>query len=306
MISNLRKWLIYKKIDRQGSIEIAKEDPELHSFLREIHRYAINSSKNLVHGYYSEFLDVTQKIPLTVDAAKFGVSAHRILICVFMEDLWHVRIIEKIPEAWRKDKEFITMLRGSESGAMKESFIDQLSNVFYLRLGYVFRRGLKRDPQAGFDGLPAFKQHILKAIKGSLSVLAPEAHRLRGMNKFEELDSQPAESERASDISWFLVNEFGKCKTYVDSEKITFSGKVATAPVKYLLDPPGTDMRNKRPVKEMHTIEQFDLSNRMFQVLSVEFIYMDDTRSSMRAVPSWATATEGNLKTLNYVASRFT
>lgn len=304
MISNLKHWSIYRKIERDGIKAIAKEDSEFNFLLHAIQGYAINSSKRLIHGSCAEFLDVPHKIPLTKEAAEYGVSAHRLLICVFMEDLWNIRIIEKLPTEWNENKSLVSMLRGSESAGMKETFIDQLLSVFYLHLGYIFRTGSKRKSEAGFAGLYSFKYYTLGTIKGNLAMLAPEIHRLTDLGKFDGPNNK-ALSERTGEISWSLVNEFGKCKTFVDSRKITHLDKIATVPVKYVLDPPGTDKRNNKPVEEMHTVEQFNLLNSKMQTISITFIYQDRTESRMDTDPNWIAVSEGYSKTFDYLVSRF-
>lgn len=97
-----------------------------------------------------------------------------------------------------------------------------------------------------------------------------------------------------------LVNEFGKSKTYLDRSTIVRNEQLIAVDVIYVLDPPGKDQRNNKPVKRMLMKEEYDLESATFRVHQIEFEYNDGTHGEpFTPIPQWATATKGNAKTLH-------
>ena len=75
-----------------------------------------------------------------------------------------------------------------------------------------------------------------------------------------------------------------------------------TASVRYVLNPPGTDNRNDKPVHELLMLEEYNMHSRKFRVHNILFTYTDKTVSEPFSVePTWSTATSGNLKTLQFL-----
>jgi len=107
--------------------------------------------------------------------------------------------------------------------------------------------------------------------------------------------------------NWAAVNHFGSSTTYVDITSIKRnSSSLVLARVRYALNPPGTDRRNGKPVNEMQTIEEYDTVKILFRVHVIRFIYTDGTASTpLSTEPAWKPATDGNLKTLEFLRSSY-
>ncbi len=74
-------------------------------------------------------------------------------------------------------------------------------------------------------------------------------------------DSGPEEqNDNTNQPEWVVVNEFGDNRTYVDRASLQRNGSMVMAKVRYALNPPGTDKRNGKPVKEMLMQEEYDIS----------------------------------------------
>ena len=101
---------------------------------------------------------------------------------------------------------------------------------------------------------------------------------------------------------WALVNKFGDSRTYVDRASLQQAGSLVMATVRYALNPPGTDKRNGKPVKEMLMQEEYDTKAGRFRVHRILFTYTDGTPSTpLSTEPTWCAATASNLKTLQFL-----
>jgi len=134
-----------------------------------------------------------------------------------------------------------------------------------------------------------------------------EAHLLEALNSINVLDtasgkSFDAKKSKSRDTEWIFVNEFGDSKTYIHEPSIQMNGSKLVAKLVYVLDPPGTDKRNNRPFNSMLMTEEYNISNGKFRLHEILFAYTDGERSEPLAIePTWNTATEGNLKTLQFL-----
>ena len=109
----------------------------------------------------------------------------------------------------------------------------------------------------------------------------------------------PGQAKDNNDKEWLLVIEFGNSKTFVDTGSISISSHFVTANVIYVLDPYGTDKRNKRPVKEMQIREEYDLTNEKLRTHSISFTYDDgSTSGAMATGQNWMDVKDGHAKTL--------
>jgi hypothetical protein len=112
----------------------------------------------------------------------------------------------------------------------------------------------------------------------------------------------PASSPQQTRSDWVIVNEFGGGKCYVDRVSIQKRGFHISAWVKYELNPPGTDKLNKKQVKEMLMLEEYDLNANTFRVHRILFNYVDGTTGEpVLPKGEWKPATGGNEKTLNFL-----
>ena len=120
-----------------------------------------------------------------------------------------------------------------------------------------------------------------------------------------DLGADYASNTNLNDSEWVLVNEFGDSKIYVDKASIQKSGSIVMVSVRYDLNPPGTDKRNDKPVKEMLMLEEYNISNGEFRLHNILFTYTDESLSEpLSVVPTWSTATAGNLKTLQFLQNQ--
>ncbi len=72
--------------------------------------------------------------------------------------------------------------------------------------------------------------------------------------------------------------------------------------VKYVLSPPGMDKTCNKEVNEMLMLEEYDLSKSTFTIHRIVFRYVDGTTGEpVKPAPSWAPATAGNKKTLEFL-----
>lgn len=92
------------------------------------------------------------------------------------------------------------------------------------------------------------------------------------------------------------VHAFGGSQVFMDVlTLISESTGKRTGLFVYRLDAPGIDKRNQRPIREMRSMEEYDLDAGMFRVHYMEFTYTDGTPSDrLHAVPEWKPATAGN------------
>lgn len=109
--------------------------------------------------------------------------------------------------------------------------------------------------------------------------------------------------EMKHEEEWTLVNEFGKSKTMIQKSAIKLNGPLARVPVRYSLDPPGTDKRNGKAVSEMIIFEEYNLEKREFRVHGITFLYVGGGTSDLLTEPEWRPATAGNEKTLDFLVS---
>lgn len=110
----------------------------------------------------------------------------------------------------------------------------------------------------------------------------------------------------AKEPNWAAVNQFGSSTTYVDIASIKRNGSLVIVRVRYALNPPGIDRRNGKAVNEMQTIEEYDTANILFRVHVILFVYTDGKKSTpLSTEPVWKSATEGNLKTLEFLRRTF-
>jgi hypothetical protein len=101
--------------------------------------------------------------------------------------------------------------------------------------------------------------------------------------------------------AWVTINEFGKSKAMIRESEIERDETLVKVPVRYVLDPPGTDKRNGRAVAEWILIEEYDLEKSMFRVHRWALIYVDGESGELMVEPQWKPATGGNEKTLLYL-----
>ena len=105
-----------------------------------------------------------------------------------------------------------------------------------------------------------------------------------------------------SEPTWVLVNESGDSKTFVDQASLRKKGAFVTATVRYALNPPGTDTRNGKPIREMLMQEEYDINEGSFCLHHVLFIYVDgSTGPPIEMEPSWEIAEGVNLQTLEFL-----
>jgi hypothetical protein len=107
--------------------------------------------------------------------------------------------------------------------------------------------------------------------------------------------------EMKREEEWTLVNEFGNSKTLVQKSAIKLNGPLIRVPVRYSLDPPGTDKRNGKAVAEMIIFEEYNLEKREFRVHGITFFYVEGGTSELLTKPEWRPATAGNEKTLDFL-----
>lgn len=162
---------------------------------------------------------------------------------------------------------------------------------------------------------PTLREMGAKFADGRPQHLTPESRRnliqmLRSSGKFHsavratDVSDADIHDQRktASQADWVLVHEFGESRTYVDRASLQRSGPVVTAIVRYNLNPPATDKRNGKLINEMFIQEEYDTVGGLFRVHSLSFTYTDGSSSDpLEAEPNWCPATEGNLKTLQFL-----
>jgi hypothetical protein len=107
--------------------------------------------------------------------------------------------------------------------------------------------------------------------------------------------------ETARKDEWVLINEFGKSKTMIRESEIERTGPLVRVPVRYVLDPPGTDKRNGQAVAEMIMLEEYDLGESAFRVYRIYLLYVAGGSSQLMVEPQWKPATAGNEKMLVYL-----
>jgi hypothetical protein len=100
---------------------------------------------------------------------------------------------------------------------------------------------------------------------------------------------------------WVIVDGFGKSKTMIRESEIERTGSLVRVPVRYVLDPPGTDKRNGQAVAEMVMLEEYDLDESTFRVYRIYFLYAAGGSSQLIVEPQWKPATAGNERTLLYL-----
>ena len=100
---------------------------------------------------------------------------------------------------------------------------------------------------------------------------------------------------------WVIVNEFGKNSVMIRESDVAHSGSLVRAPVRYLLDPPGTDKRNGRAIAEWTLIEEYDLEKSLVRLHRGIFTYVGGESGEQTFAPDWQPATAGSEKTLLYL-----
>ena len=106
------------------------------------------------------------------------------------------------------------------------------------------------------------------------------------------------ESER----DWVVISEFGGGKTYLDRASVEHQGGLVRASVRYVLNPHGTDRHSGKPISEMITLEEYDLSETALRVRSVTFVHPDGSSSDpMATEPTWVPVTGKSITTLDFL-----